>query len=202
MEYQFFVDTYDTERIKTLSVWSMFTNEDIFIRPHPFDKKDRNPLEYMVHQCISEDKWFCSMFGIDVGAPPLPGKETRLEFIKRYAEDSGKRLEILKKKDKSWWEKEVSFFDAMRSRAWIMLRRIAHTAHHRGEQTALLRMLGREVYSVYGPTADSGGLPQNNAKTIYAYPSIASLIDGETKGGGKARLPGTGDKPSTERPDL
>jgi len=202
MEYQFFVDTYDTERIKTLSVWSMFTDDDLFIRPHTFNMKDRNPLEHMVHQCVSEDKWFCNMFGIDVNAPPLPEKETRLEFIKRYAEDSEKRYEMLKKKDKAWWEEKVSFFDTRRSRTWIMLRRIAHTAHHRGEQTAILRMLGRNVHSVYGPSADSGGLPQNDAKTIYAYPDIKSLIEGESKGGLKARLPGPGDKPCTERPDL
>lgn len=201
MEYQFFIDTYDTERIKTLSVWSMFTDDDLFIRPHPLEKKDRSPLEHMVHQCASEDKWFCNMFGIDVDAPPLPEKETRLEFIKRYAEDSEKRFEMLKTKDKTWWEEKVSFFDAKRSRTWIMLRRIAHTAHHRGEQTAILRMLGRDVHSVYGPSADSGGLPQNNAKTIYAYPDIKSLIEGESKGGLKAHLPGSGNKPCTERPD-
>jgi len=202
MEYQFFIDTYDTERIKTLSVWSMFTDDDLFVRPHPLEKKDRSPLEHMVHQCASEDKWFCNMFGIDVDAPPLPEKETRLEFIKRYAEDSEKRIEMLKKTNKSWWEKEVSFFDTRRLRTWIMLRRIAHTAHHRGEQTAILRMLGRNVHSVYGPSADSGGLPQNNAKSIYAYPNIASLIEGESKGGLKTHLPGPGDKPCTERPDL
>lgn len=202
MEYQFFIDTYDTERIKTLSVWSMFTDDDLFIRPHPLEKKDRSPLEHMVHQCASEDKWFCNMFGIDVDAPPLPEKETRLEFIKRYAEDSEKRFEMLKTKDKTWWEEKVSFFDTKRSRTWIMLRRIAHTAHHRGEQTAILRILGRNVHSVYGPSADSGGLPQNNAKAIYAYPDIKSLIEGESKGGLKAGLPGPGDKPCTERPDL
>ncbi|MDH3837904.1 MAG: hypothetical protein OET81_11995 [Desulfobacteraceae bacterium] len=202
MEYQFFIDTYDTERIKTLSVWSMFKDDDLFIRPHPLEKKDRSPLEHMVHQCVSEDKWFCNMFGIDVDAPPLPEKEIRLEFIKRYAEDSGKRYEMLKTKDKTWWEEKVSFFDTKRSRTWIMLRRIAHTAHHRGEQTAILRILGRDVYSVYGPSADSGGLPQNNAKSIYAYPDIKSLIEGESKGGLKAHLPGPGDKACTERPDL
>jgi hypothetical protein len=202
MEYNFLVDTYDTERIKTLSVWSMFMDNDLLIRPHPLDRKDRNPLEHMVHQCIGEDKWFCNMFGIDVGAPPLPENETRLEFIKRYAEDSGKRLEILKEKDKTWWEQEVSFFDTMRMRTWIMVRRIAHTAHHRGEQTAILRMLGREIHSIYGPSAETGGLPQNNALTIYAYPDIKSLIEGESKGGLKAPLPGTGNKPCTERPDL
>jgi len=202
MEYNFLVDTYDTERIKTLSVWSMFKDDDLFIRPHPLDRRDRNPLEHMIHQCMGEDKWFCNMFGIDVGAPPLPEKETRLEFIKRYAEDSEKRLAMLKEKDKYWWEKEVAFFDALRTRTWIMLRRIAHTAQHRGELTSLLRMLGRAVHSIYGPSADTGGLPQNNALTLYAYPDIPSLIEGESKGGLKAPLPGPGIMPCTERPDL
>jgi hypothetical protein len=202
MEYDFLVDTYDTERIKTLSVWSMFEDDDLFIRPHPMDRKDRNPLEHMIHQCMGENKWFCNMFGIDVGAPPLPETETRIEFIKQYAEDSEKRLTMLKEKDKSWWEKEVSFFDALRTRTWIMLRRIAHTAHHRGEQTSLLRMLGRPVHSIYGPSADTGGLPQNNAMTVYAYPDIPSLIQGESKGGLKTPLPGPGVMPCTERPDL
>ena len=88
MGYNFLVDTYDTERIKTLSVWSMFMDEDLLIRPRPLGRRDRNPLEHMVHQCISEDKWFCNMFGIDVAAPPLPEEETRHEFIKRYSQDS------------------------------------------------------------------------------------------------------------------
>ncbi len=202
MEYDFLVDTYDIERLKTLNVWSMFMDGDLTIRPHPLLGRDRNPLEQMVHQCLSENKWFCNMFGIDVGAHPLPTREVRLEFIKRYAEDSGKRLLILREKVKIWWEEEVSFFDVKRTRAWIMVRRIAHTAHHRAEMTTLLRLLGRQVHSVYGPSVDTGGLPDNKALTIYAYPDIASLIEGETRGGSKKALPGPGDKPSTERPDF
>jgi hypothetical protein len=202
MEYSFLVDTYDSERLKTLNVWSMVTDTDLLIRPHPLLQRDRNPLEHMIHQCLSENKWFCKMFDIDVGAPPLPEPETRLEFIKRYAEDSGKRLTLLKEKDKSWWEQEVSFFDTQHSRAWIMVRRIAHSAYHRGELTTILRLLGREVHSVYGPSVDTGGLPDNQAVTIYAYPDIESLIEGESKGSLKAALPGPGDKPSTERPDF
>ena len=202
MEYDFLVDTYDLERLKTLNVWSMFRDEDLLIRPQPLPRTDRNFLEHMVHQCMSEDKWFRLMFGIDVGAPPLPEQETRLEFIKRYAEDSGKRLARLKEKDKNWWGHVVAFFDVERPRAWIMVRRVAHTAHHRGELTTILRMLGREVHSVYGPSVDTGGLPDNKALTIYAYPDITALIEGESKGGLKATLPGPGPKPSTERPDL
>ncbi|HEX5600693.1 MAG TPA: DinB family protein [Hyphomicrobiaceae bacterium] len=199
MDYEFLVETYGSERLKTLSVWSMFADDDLNVRPHPRLDRDRTPREHMVHQCMSEDRWFCGMFGIDVAAPPLPADETRLAFIQRYAEDSGKRLARLREQDNAWWAETVAFFDTTHSRAWILVRRIAHTAHHRAEQTTLLRLLGRRVHSVYGPSIDTGGLPANNAPTIYAYPTIESLIAGEMRGGAKASLPGPGDKPSTER---
>src|SRR5215813_4884542 len=92
MRYSFLVDTYASERVKTLNVWSMFSDADLSVRPHPRLERDRTPGEHMVHQCMSEDKWFTTMFGIDVGAPPLPARETRLDFIRRYAEDSENRL--------------------------------------------------------------------------------------------------------------
>jgi hypothetical protein len=155
----------------------------------------------MVHQCVSEDIWFRTMLDIDVGAPPLPKQEVRLEFIRRYVEDSRKRLAALRNKEEAWWEGETTFFDVPRSRAWVMTRRIAHTAHHRGQQLALLRVLGREQYSNYGPTADTGGLMQNHAPTIYAYPNLQALLEGEAAGGRKTKLPGPGVKPVTERPN-
>jgi uncharacterized damage-inducible protein DinB len=201
MDYNFLIDTYDTERVKTLSTWSTFKDDDLLARPHPTDKRGRNALEHMVHQCMGENKWFTAMLGVDVDAPPLPAEEIRLEFIKRYAEDSGKRVEALKEKDNNWWAEEVKFFEFSKSRAWIVTRRIAHTAHHRGQQTMLLRMLGRDIYSTYGPTADTGGLQQNNAQTIYPYPDIKTLINSEVVGGDKTLLPGPGEKPCTERPE-
>ena len=82
-----------------------------------------------------------------------------------------------------------------------MTRRLTHTAHHRGQQMAMLRMLGRSLHSNYGPTADTGGLMQNHAPTIYAYADVDSLLTAEQAGGGKTVLPGPGDKPVTERPD-
>ena len=201
MPYSFLVETYATERIKVLSVWSEFRDEDMSMRPHPKDTRGRSVHEQMVHQCVSENLWFMNMLGIDVQAPPLPKQETRLEFIRRYAEDSGKRLAMLRTKDDAWWEEETKFFDVRRSRAWVMTRRLCHTSHHRGQQMAMLRMLGRDLHSNYGPTADTGGLMQNHAPTIYAYGSIDALISGETSGGAKSALPGPGAKPPTERPN-
>jgi hypothetical protein len=94
------------------------------------------------------------------------------------------RLAALREKPEGWWEEETAFFDVARSRLWIMTRRLNHTAHHRGQQTALLRMLGQALHSTYGPTADTGGLPANHPATVYA----------------PAPLPAPGSKPSTERP--
>jgi uncharacterized damage-inducible protein DinB len=201
MRYDFLIDTYETERIKIVSAWSMFKDDDLPVRPNATDPRGRSFHEHMVHQCVSEDIWFRTMLGINVGAPPLPKEEVRLEFMRRYDEDSGKRLAALRGKDEAWWESETTFFDVRRSRAWVMTRRLTHTAHHRGQQLALLRMLGREEYSTYGPTADTGGLMQNHAPTIYAYPSVGTLFEGESAGGLKAKLPGPGAKPVTERPD-
>jgi len=127
-------------------------DEDMRVRPRPHDRCGRNALKHMIHQCVSENLWFRNMPEIGVGAPPLPKQETRLEFIKRYADDSGKRVAALQKTGRFWWEKVVPFFYVKRSRAWIMTRRITHTAHHRGQLTVMLRMLGHEIYSTYGPS--------------------------------------------------
>ncbi len=200
MRYDFLVETYATERMKVVSVWSEFRDEDLPVRPRRDDPRGRSVHEQMVHQCISEDLWFRSMLGIDVEAPPLPKRETRLQFMQQYAEDSGKRLAQLGMKDEAWWEEATNFFSVQRSRAWVMTRRIAHTSHHRGQLMAMLRMLGRDLHSNYGPTADTGGLMQNHAPTIYAYASLDALFQGEAAGGTKAPLPGSGGKPVTERP--
>lgn len=199
MRYGFLIDTYDTERLKVLSVWSEFKDQDLPVRPSLNDQRGRSVHEQMVHQCASENTWFMNMLGIDVDAPPLPSPETRLNFIRRYAEDSARRLQALQSKEEAWWEAETKFFDVARSRAWVMTRRIAHTSHHRGQLMAMLRTLGRDLHSNYGPTADTGGLMQNHAPTIYAYSSVDALLEGEGDGGRKSLLPGAGGKAVTER---
>ncbi len=201
MTHDFLVETYATERLKVLSVWSMFEDRDLAFRPRAGDMRGRSVREQMVHQCVSEDTWFKTMLGIEVGARPLPEHETRIGFIRQYALDSARRFDALGTRSEDWWSEEVTFFDVRRSRAWVMVRRIAHTAHHRGQQIAMLRMLGRPLHSTYGPTADTGGLMAQHAPTIYAYPDEKALLDGESAGGRKSPLPGPGKEPVTERPD-
>jgi hypothetical protein len=91
--FDFFADTYDTERLKILTVWSQIPDDRMRFRPEP---RARSPLEHMVHQCMSEDGWMKNMLRIDVGLPVLPADETRVAFIEHYAAVSAARLSVLR----------------------------------------------------------------------------------------------------------
>jgi uncharacterized damage-inducible protein DinB len=195
--FSFFAETYETERLKTLSTWSQFRDADLGFRPEP---RARTPLEHFVHQCASEDAWFRNMLQLESGLPVLPSPETRLAFLQHYAAASGARLLRLREKPASWFEEEAQFFDVRRRRAWILLRRFTHSAHHRGQLTVYLRPLGRALYSNYGPSADTGGLAANGGKVIYRYDTLEELLSAEQEGGRDRPLPGPGPKPPGERP--
>jgi len=196
--YEFLVETYRTETIKTLSVWSQFGDSEMEFRPEP---RARTQHEHMVHQCVSEDNWMKSMLGIETNEPALPPLESKIEFIKWYAKLSQNRLRQLSSKSDDWFEEVTKFFETSRSRAWVLTRRIAHSSHHRGQLSAYLRTMGKNLYSTYGPSADTGGLPQNNASVVYRYSSIEELIKEEERGGKAPDLPGPGPNRPTERPN-
>jgi len=196
--YDFLVESYRTERLKTLSVWSQVPEERMGFRPEP---RARTPLEHMVHQCVSEDTWMRTMLGVTVSRPALPAEETRHAFLAHYAATSGERLAQIEMQPDAWFETETSFFDVIRSRAWVLTRRLTHSAHHRGQLTVYLRLWGQALYSTYGPTADTGGLFQHKAPVIYRYESVDDLLEGEARGGVNPPLPGPGAHSPTERPD-
>jgi catechol 2,3-dioxygenase-like lactoylglutathione lyase family enzyme/uncharacterized damage-inducible protein DinB len=181
----FLVDTYRTERLKTLGVWSQVPDARMTSRP---EARARTPLEHMVHQCLSEDAWMKSMLGIATGLPALPADESRLSFLEHYAACSQARLLELETKDDAWFDEMTPFFDVPRTRAWIIVRRLTHSAHHRGQLTANLRAWEEALYSTYGPTADTGGLPKDGARVIYRYASIDELLEQEAAGGARPPL--------------
>jgi uncharacterized damage-inducible protein DinB len=184
--YAFLVDTYRTERLKTLGVWAQIPDDRLRVRSEP---RARSPLEHLVHQCQSEHNWMDGILGIHIERAALPGEETRAAFIEHYAACSADRLVRLAAQPESWFEEEAVFFDVPRTRAWILTRRFTHTAHHRGQLLAALRAWGVSLYSTYGPTADTGGLPANGGRVIYRGDSVAPA------------LPGPGAAAPTERPE-
>ena len=154
----------------------------------------------MVHQCQSEHAWVTKMLGIDVSRPILPEAETRAHFIETYAACSAERLAALGLKDDEWFEASTMFFEVERSRAWVLVRRFTHSAHHRGQLNAYLRHWGEALYSIYGPTADTGGLPKDGAPVIYRYTSVEEILRAERDYVDVAALPNVPrDRKVTER---
>lgn len=150
--YGFLLDTYETEILKITGIWRSFPADSLNFRPAP---KSRTVLEQMEHQVQSEGRWMSTMLGIDTG-DPNPVEKTAAGYIAKYHADATSRLEILRSKPDAWWRETAQFFDVPRSRAWIFLRRLNHSTHHRGQLIVYLRVLGARVPSVYGPTADTG----------------------------------------------
>ena len=193
--YDFLIESYRTERLKTLSVWSQVPDVHMETRVEP---RARTPHEHMVHQCVSEDTWMKTMLDVAASRPALPPEETRRAFIEHYAAVSGERLAALEQRPDEWFEGEATFFDVTRSRAWVLTRRLTHSAHHRGQLLAYLRLWGEALYSTYGTTADTGGLAVNGATVIYRYESLEDLLADRVS----RPLPGPGAKRPTERGDL
>ncbi len=151
--HAFLTDMYETEILKTLGIWRAFPDDALEYRPHV---KSRSVIEQMEHQVESEERWMRVMLGIETG-DPNPVQRNRQTISDKYSFDAMARLAIMRRKPDEWWTGPAPFFDVIRSRAWIVARRIAHSAHHRGQLGVYLRMLDLPLPSVYGPTADTGG---------------------------------------------
>jgi hypothetical protein len=80
--------------------------------------------------------------------------DTPEAFAARLVELARPRLAYLANQNDDWWMDRRPFFDVERQRIWIFWRRVLHSAHHRTQLTVYLRLRGKPVVSIYGPTAD------------------------------------------------
>src|SRR5262245_12381995 len=116
--YGFLLDTYETEILKIIGIWSAFPESAMDYRPHP---KSRSVIEQMEHQVQSEGRWMKTMLAIDIG-DPNPTERSKRGFINKYQADAVGRLEIIKSQPDEWWQEKINFFDTIRSRAWVFTR--------------------------------------------------------------------------------
>ena len=164
--FQHLLDTYVSESNKVVGVWREFLAADLDYRPHPRSSTVRDVFK---HQLLSERRFFAEF----LGTPEVAASEVLPATLDvATAQDSFvqlvlARLHYLANQTDAWWLEVVPFFDVRRERIWIFWRRVLHTAHHRTQLTVYLRLLGRSVPPVYGPTADvswDGADPTNNVE--------------------------------------
>lgn len=151
--FQHLVKTYASEVNKLNSVWHEFSEDDLPFKPHA---RSSTVGEIIEHELLSERRFFGEFLGLpEVAANEvLPQNRTPRAFAARMVELSRERVHFLSKQTEDWWLAVVPFFDVERERIWIFWRRVLHTAHHRAQLGAYLRMLNKKVPSIYGPTAD------------------------------------------------
>jgi len=151
--FQHLLDTYASETDKVVSIWRCFCEADFTFRPH---EKSSTVLDIFKHQLLSERRFFGEFVGTPEPAPAdvLPKEQTAAAFTIRMTELARPRLNFFALQSTEWWLEDVPFFGLTRQRIWVFWRRVLHTCHHRTQLTVYLRLLGKPVPSVYGPTSD------------------------------------------------
>jgi hypothetical protein len=150
------VTTKVSEANKTVSVW----------RAGPDDLPDYNPHEktnpsrtILVHQLLSERSFFAQLVGLE--EPPVeellpsgekPGMQA---YVEKYLWLVRGQLPRLAAGTTSWWLQQRDFLGGVkRDRLWVFWRRVLHTCHHRTQVQTWLRLAGRHVPAIHGPSGD------------------------------------------------
>ena len=150
--------TYVSETNKTANAWTRVVDDLLEFKRHTESNSIR---DVFAHQILSERRFFAEFLGLDeVPAVELlpAGHEaktaTAASYVDRYVELAAGRLPALAAGNADWWQGTSSFFEVPRSRFWVLLRRMFHTAHHRTQVLVDLRLAGSKVPATYGPSGD------------------------------------------------
>jgi uncharacterized damage-inducible protein DinB len=154
--WQHVLDTYASEANKTAGVWRAVPDDRLDFKPHEQTNTIRTIL---VHQLLSERRFFAQFVG--TAEPPVeellpPGEAPPVAaYLGKYVALAKARLPQLAAGDTAWWLAVRPFFGGLkRQRVWTFWRRVLHTAHHRTQVQAWLRLAGCAVPAIYGPSGD------------------------------------------------
>ena len=160
------LDTYASETMKIDAVWARFSDSELGWRP---DERSQTVGAILKHELLSLRRFYGGFLGVPELAAEqvLPAQLSIAAYSERLLEMAAPRLAYLAVQEEAWWTAEVEFFDVRRERVWVFWRRILHSAHHRTQLCVYLRLLGKPVPAIYGPTADeswSGADPTHSVE--------------------------------------
>src|SRR3982750_3956331 len=150
------VTTYSSETNKTASIWRAIPDNLLDFKPH---EKVNTIRTILVHQLLSERRFFAQFLGTDEPSVdqllPVGDQPQAAAYIERYVSLAKRRLPQFASATSEWWLEERPFFGGMkRQRIWTFWRRVLHTCHHRTQVQTWLRLAGRHVPAIYGPSGD------------------------------------------------
>jgi uncharacterized damage-inducible protein DinB len=150
------LSTYASETNKTASLWRSVPDDLLGYKPH---EKAHTIRSILIHQIPSERRFFAQFVGTQ--EPPVeellpPGEHPPVRaYLDRYVALAERRLPQIAQATAEWWLTEMPFFGGLkRQRIWTFWRRVLHTCHHRTQVQTWLRLAGRHVPAIYGPSGD------------------------------------------------
>jgi uncharacterized damage-inducible protein DinB len=154
--FQHVVTTYASEVNKTVGVWRAVPDDLLDFRPHDQTNTIRT---IFVHQLLSERRFFAQFAGLEEPAVeellPAGEKPSAEAYIDQYVWLAKRRLPQFAQGTTAWWLEQRDFFGGLkRERNWVFWRRVLHTCHHRTQVQTWLRLAGRHVPAIYGPSGD------------------------------------------------
>lgn len=153
--FQHLVQTYASETNKTASIWKAVGDDVLDFRAH---EKSNTIRTIFVHQILSERRFFAQFVGTAEPAVesllPPGDKPPAAAYIDRYVVLAKVRLPQFAAGTREWWLEERPFFGLKRQRIWVFWRRVLHTCHHRAQVQTCLRLAGKHVPAIYGPSGD------------------------------------------------
>src|SRR5690242_18640461 len=112
--FQHVVTTYVSETNKTASVWRAVPDDELDFRPHD---KTNSIRTIMVHQLLSERRFFAQFAGLDEPAVEelLPAGDSPLvhEYIDKYVWLAKCRLPQFARATADWWLEQRPFFGGL-----------------------------------------------------------------------------------------
>jgi uncharacterized damage-inducible protein DinB len=154
--FQHVINTYVSEVNKTAGVWRDVPDDLLDFKPHD----QTNPIRTIfAHQLLSERRFFAQFAGLE--EPPVeellpPGEKPPVQaYLDKYIWLAKRRLPQFAAGTTAWWLEQRDFFGGLkRERIWVFWRRVLHTCHHRTQVQTWLRLAGRHVPAIYGPSGD------------------------------------------------
>ena len=143
--------TWDAENLLTLKALRAVPSKGLEFRPHRLSRS----LGELAWHLVESERWFCTeamkLPGRKVGAKaPATGGAIAAAREATHAELSA----AVRKKGDAWLSAEVEFYGMKMTRAGIVSLMVRHDAHHRGQLSVYLRLVGAKVPGIYGPSAD------------------------------------------------
>lgn len=154
---EFFIEQFDAERPKFLSVIRALPNDKLDYKPHERSSSARGIAWFLVLSLralvdlvqAGENHW---------KQEPAPGSAEAIAG--EYEKNAAAMLRLLPTVDDAQWEKPVRMFagDKLmmnRPLGQIVWNFFFDAIHHRGQLSSYVRPMGGKVPSVYGPSGDS-----------------------------------------------